>query len=47
MPPAPGLVSITIGWPRICETWSSTTRLTVSDALPGGNGLITLIGRDG
>src|SRR5205085_8097173 len=47
MPPAPGLVSMTIGWPTSCETLSSTTRLTVSEALPGGNGLITLIGRVG
>src|SRR6516225_9129788 len=47
MPPAPGLASITIGWPRSCETRSRTTRLTVSDALPAANGLMTLIGRVG
>jgi hypothetical protein len=41
------LVSITIGWPRICDTRWRTTRLTVSDALPAGNGLMTLIGRLG
>jgi hypothetical protein len=47
MPPAPGLVSITIGWPTNWETLSRTTRAVVSEALPAGNGLITLIGRVG
>src|SRR5437763_351824 len=47
MPPAPGFASITIGWPRSCAMLSTTTRLTVSEALPAGNGLMTLIGRVG
>src|SRR5262249_50541580 len=47
MPPAPGLVSSTIGWPTTCETLSRTTRAVVSDALPAGKGLMTLIGRVG
>src|SRR5690242_4245177 len=47
MPPAPGLVSSTIGWPTTCEALSRTTRAVVSEALPGGNGLMTLIGRLG
>src|SRR5437868_3457996 len=47
MPPAPGLVSITIGWPTNLETLSRTTRAVVSEALPAGNGLMTLIGRVG
>src|SRR5215472_11814953 len=47
MPPAPGLVSSTIGWPTNCWTLSRTTRAVVSEALPGGKGLMTLIGRVG
>jgi hypothetical protein len=38
---------MTIGWPKSCDTWSSTTRLTVSAALPAKNGLTTRIGRVG
>jgi hypothetical protein len=38
---------MTIGWPRSCDTLSTTTRLVVSEALPAGNGLMTLIGRVG
>src|SRR6516164_5054129 len=47
MPPAPGLVSSTIGWPTKRETLSRTTRAVVSEALPAGKGLMTLIGRAG
>src|ERR1700732_2364302 len=38
---------MTIGWPMFCDTWSSTTRPVVLDALPAANGLITRIGRVG
>src|SRR5262249_15366736 len=43
-PPAPGRISMITGCPSRRDTSSSTTRLTVSDALPAGYGLITLIG---
>ena len=44
MPKAPGLFSITTGWPRIGRIWSPTMRMTMSVALPGPNGTTTLIG---
>src|SRR4051812_34344179 len=44
MPKAPGLFSITIGWPRIGRMCSPTMRMTTSVALPGPNGTMTLIG---
>src|SRR5262249_54846617 len=47
VPPAPGRTSTTIACPRFCDTWSSTTRPVVSEALPAANGLITRIGRVG
>src|SRR5262245_49113973 len=47
VPPPPGLFSITNGWPSCRETWSSTTRATVSLAFPAVNGLMTCIGRVG
>src|SRR5579884_2827100 len=47
LPPAPGRSSITNGCPTICDAWSSTTRVTVSEALPAGYGLMTRIGRVG
>src|SRR5262249_21050635 len=43
VPPPPGLFSMTNGWPSCRETWSSTTRATVSLALPAVNGLMTCI----
>src|SRR5262249_51501421 len=36
-----------IAWPIFCDSWSTTTRPVVSDALPAANGLITRIGRVG
>src|SRR5438132_1600539 len=47
VPPPPGLFSMTNGWPSCRETWSSTTRATVSLALPAVNGLMTCIARVG
>src|SRR5262249_7713822 len=44
LPPAPGRISMITGCPSRRETSSSTTRLTVSEALPAGEGLITFIG---
>jgi hypothetical protein len=36
-----------MGWPSCLDTWSSTTRPTMSLALPALNGLITWIARVG
>src|SRR5262249_1154404 len=36
-----------IGWPMFCDTWSTTTRPVVSEALPAANGLMTRMGRVG
>src|SRR5713101_7888124 len=47
MPKAPGLFSITMGWPRIGRMCSPTMRMTMSVALPGPNGTTTLTGFDG
>src|SRR5712691_13509109 len=47
MPKAPGLFSITNGWPRIGRTCSPTIRITMSVALPGPKGTTTLIGFTG
>src|SRR5215831_12557855 len=47
MPKAPGLFSITTGWPRIGRMCSPTMRMTISVALPGPNGTTTLIGFEG
>src|SRR5262249_40349881 len=47
MPNAPGLFSISTGWPRIGRMCSPTMRMTMSVALPGPNGTTTLIGFDG
>src|SRR5215831_18574213 len=47
MPKAPGLFSITIGWPRIGRICSPTMRMTISVALPGPNGTTTLMGFEG
>src|SRR5262245_45936371 len=44
MPKAPGLFSITTGWPRIGRMCSPTMRMTMSVALPGPNGTTTLTG---
>src|SRR6266700_3436289 len=47
MPKAPGLFSITTGWPRIGRICSPTMRMTISVALRGPNGTTTLIGFEG
>src|SRR5262245_24182812 len=47
MPKAPGLFSITNGCPRIGRICSPTMRMTMSVALPGPNGTMTLTGLPG
>src|SRR5215831_7639602 len=47
IPKAPGLFSITTGWPRIGRICSPTMRMTISVALPGPNGTTTLTGFEG
>src|SRR5258708_1129845 len=47
MPKAPGLFSISAGWPRIGRMCSPTMRITMSVALPGPNGTTILIGFEG
>src|SRR4029077_10002543 len=47
MPKAPGLCSTSAGWPRIGRICSPTMRMTMSVALPGPNGTMTLTGFDG
>ena len=44
LPPAPGLLSTTIGCPKILDIFSKTTRLTTSLALPPANGTIEVGG---
>src|SRR5260370_11904137 len=38
MPLAPPLLSISTGWPHICESLSATMRVLMSVEAPGGNG---------
>src|SRR5258706_14506883 len=45
--PAPGLLSITTGWPRRGASFSPSARATMSTPPPGGNGTMKRIGRDG
>ena len=47
LPPAPGRLSITIGWPSVRPSGSATTRAMMSGELPGGNGTTSLIARAG
>src|SRR5687768_12791131 len=42
--PAPGLFSITIGWPSRGESFSPMARATMSTPPPGGNGAMKRIG---
>src|SRR5258708_19167382 len=42
IPPAPGLLSTTNGWPSDFVSWSPTTRPRMSVADPGVNGTMTL-----
>src|SRR3954465_9135462 len=46
-PPAPGLFSITTGWPSACESLSQTTRVITSVGPPAGNGTTIFTGRAG
>src|SRR4029079_13964625 len=43
-PPAPGLFSMTKGWPSCCESFSPTMRAARSVAWPGGQGMMTFTG---
>ena len=47
MPPAPGLLSMMIGWPRFFAIAAATIRVTTSVALPGVKGTMTRIGSSG
>ena len=47
VPPAPGLLSITIGWPSCFCSCSNTMRAVMSLALPAANGMIAVMLRDG
>src|SRR2546428_1855280 len=47
MPPPPGLFSITIVWPSVRVAISAKRRRWVSVDPPGGQGYISVIGRDG
>ena len=47
LPPAPGLFSITTGWPSERAICSPSVRAMVSIAPAGGNGTTQRIARDG
>src|SRR5690606_12028348 len=47
LPPAPGLFSTTIGWPRSLASDSPSVRAITSIAPPGGKGTIQVMGRSG
>src|SRR5688572_17833727 len=47
MPPAPGLFSITIGWPRCFDASSASLRRWVSVEPPAGQGTMRVIARVG
>src|SRR5690349_7261715 len=47
MPPAPGLFSTMIGWPRWREAISESLRRCVSVEPPAGQGTMSVIGRVG
>ena len=44
MPLAPGLLSITIGWPSVADIFSAKARPIWSVALPAANGTTARIG---
>ena len=46
-PLPPGLLSITIGWPRCFAAASAMARIAMSVAPPGGQGMISVTGLDG
>jgi hypothetical protein len=45
--PAPGLLSITTGWPRLFASASPSARATRSVVPPGGNGTTIVTGFEG
>src|SRR6185295_15070408 len=47
VPPAPGRLSMMIGWPSCLESCSNTMRAVMSLALPAANGMMAVIGRVG
>src|SRR5437016_2829952 len=47
LPPAPATLSMMSGWPSVTRMRSTSTRAIGSAAPPGGNGTMTVIGRDG
>src|SRR5437868_13530454 len=47
LPPAPPTFSITIGWPSDSRIFSAMMRAAASVEPPGGNGTISVSGRDG
>src|SRR5258707_10905860 len=47
VPPAPGLLSMTKGWPKASCSFCPTRRAAMSVACPGGQGTTTRTGFDG
>jgi hypothetical protein len=47
LPAAPERFSMTIGCLMLSATLLATSRITMSELPPGGNGTINVIGRDG
>ena len=47
VPPAPARLSMTICWPSASPSLSLTERMTMVVLPPGGNGMISVIGRSG
>ncbi|OGA31670.1 MAG: hypothetical protein A3G80_04185 [Betaproteobacteria bacterium RIFCSPLOWO2_12_FULL_62_13b] len=47
LPPAPGRLSITIGWPSRGDSAWAITRARMSGEPPGGTKTTKVIGRDG
>src|SRR5579862_1807805 len=46
-PPAPGLFSMTTGWPHASLSFGAISRATISTPPPGANGTMTCTGRAG
>jgi hypothetical protein len=47
VPEAPGLLSTTMGWPRIFAIASAMARIAMSLEPPAGHGTMSVIGFDG
>jgi hypothetical protein len=47
MPPAPGMFSMTKGWPNWVESFCATERVTISPRPPGPKPTRIFTGRDG